>query len=156
YLKIRCGAISFWRIQLFRNAPGWRYEGTVHEYLTRSEIFTHERLQELLVDTHTDGARAAQTGVYQRDVGQLLRTHQQSPDDPRTIFYLAQSYSVSGEPALALEYYERYVAIGGWPEEVWLAKLQIAAMKQELKREWPEVLAAYLDAYQFRPNHAEP
>jgi len=156
YLKIRCGAISFWRIQLFRNAPGWRYEGTVHEYLTRSEIFTHERLQELLVDTHTDGARAAQPGVYQHDVEQLLRAHQESPDDPRTIFYLAQSYSVSGEPALALEYYERYVAIGGWPEEVWLAKLQIAAMKQELKREWPEVLAAYLDAYQFRPNHAEP
>src|SRR5215813_13270995 len=88
YLKIRSGPVSFWRVQLFRNEAGWRYESSVHEFLTRPEFYTHERLHGLLVDSLTDGARAAQAGVYQHDIEQLLRAHQEAPDDTRTIFYL--------------------------------------------------------------------
>src|SRR6185369_17288555 len=156
YLNIRSGPVSFWRIQLFRNEPGWRYEGTVHEFLTRSDVYTHERLQGLLIDSLPDGSRAAQPGVYQHDVEQLLRAHQESPDDTRTIFYLAQSYAAAGELESALEYYQRYTEVGIWPEEIWVAKFQIGEVKQRLGRDWTEVLAAYLDAYQYRPARAEP
>lgn len=156
YLKIRSGPVTFWRMQLFRNDPGWRYQSAVHEYLIVPETATNERLHGLWIDSHTDGSRAAQPGVYQRDVEQLLRAHEEAPNDSRTIFYLAQSYTAAGEPELALKYYQRCVEIGGWPEEVWLALFQIAETKQQLQREWPEALAAYLDAYQFRPSRAEP
>src|SRR5688572_29334246 len=44
YLKIRCGAMVFWRIQLFRNAPGWYYKSAVHEYVVGPEPATVERL----------------------------------------------------------------------------------------------------------------
>jgi glycosyltransferase involved in cell wall biosynthesis len=156
YLKIRSGPITFWRIQLFRNEPGWRYEGSVHEFLIRTEIYTYERLQGLSINSLTDGARAAQPRVYQNDVEQLLHAHQETPDDARTIFYLAQSYGAAEEWESALEYYERYTEVGTWPEEIWVAKFQIAEIKQRLQRDWTEVLAAYLDAYQYRPTRAEP
>lgn len=156
YLKIRSGPVAFWRVQIFRNAPGWRYESAVHEYLVGPRDATSERLNEFWIDSHMDGARAAQPGVYQRDVEQLLRAHEEAPGDARTIFYLAQSYVAAGQPELALKYYQRYVEIGSWPEEVWLALFEIGQVKQQLGREWPEVMAAYLEAYQFRPTRAEP
>jgi glycosyltransferase involved in cell wall biosynthesis len=156
YLKIRCGPMVFWRIQLFRNAPGWYYKSAVHEYVVGPEPATVERLHGMWIDSLTDGWRAAQPGVYQQDVERLLHAHKEEPNDARTVFHLAQSYAAAGEPELAIEYYERCVKLGDWPEEVWLAKFQIAEMKQHLQREWPEVMAAYLDAYQFRPSRAEP
>jgi glycosyltransferase involved in cell wall biosynthesis len=156
YLKIHCGPVSFWRVHLFRNISGWRYEGAVHEYLLLPPKATHERLQNLWIDSFTDGSRATQPGVYQRDVEQLLRAHKKAPNDSRTSFYLAQSYTAAGEPESALKYYQRCAEIGGWPEETWLALFRIAETKQQLQREWPEVLAAYLDSFQFRPGRAEP
>ena len=156
YLKIRSGSVVYWRIQLFRNTRGWRYRNVVHEFLTGPEDATDARLPGLWIDSLTDGFRASQTGVYQHDVEQLRQAHELDPDDPRTIFYLAQSYVAAGEPRLGLEYYERYLKLATWPEEAWFAMFQVAEIKQQLDREWPEVLAAYLDAYQFRPARAEP
>ncbi|HEX3249364.1 MAG TPA: glycosyltransferase, partial [Pyrinomonadaceae bacterium] len=156
YVKISSAPLTFWRPQLFRNMAGWRYESAVHEYLAGPETFTFERLHGLWIDSRTDGWRAAQPGVYERDVEQLLREYKKTPNDPRTAFHLGQSYAAAGELELAIEYFQRCVEIGGWPEEVWLALFQIAETKERLQRAWPEVLAAYLDAYQYRPSRAEP
>src|ERR1044072_790809 len=46
YLKISSAPVTFWRLQLFRNVPGWRYESAVHEYLVGPETATYERLHE--------------------------------------------------------------------------------------------------------------
>lgn len=156
YLKIHSNPVSFWRIQLVRNEASWRYEGPVHEFITRNEFYTHERLPGLSINSLTDGARAAQPDVYQRDVEQLLKAHEAAPDDTRTLFYLAQSYGAAGEFETAIKHFQRYTEIADWPEEIWVAKLEIASLKEQLRREWPEVLASYLDAYQYRPTRAEP
>lgn len=156
YLKISSTPVTFWRAQLFRNMPEWRYENAIHECLAGPKTATYGRLHELWIDSRRDGWRAAQPGVYQKDAEQLLRAHKESPNDSRILFHLGQSYGAAGEPELAIEYYEKCVAIGGWPEETWVALFQIAETKQHLQREWPEVLSAYLDAYQYRPTRAEP
>lgn len=156
YLKIFSNPVAFWRIQLFRNSPGWRYENAIHECLVPPEAATEGRLRGAWIDSRTDGSRAAEPGVYQRDVEQLLRANELAHGDPRTIFNLAQSYAAAGEPVQALKYYQQRVEMRGWPEEVWCALLKVAELKQLLHREWPEVLQAYLDAFQFRPSRAEP
>ena len=155
YLKIYSGPVAFWRIQLFKNA-GWRYESAVHEYLVVPETATDERLQDVWINSHTDGARAAEPGVYQRDIELLLRSYEKNPNESRTVFYLAQSYTGARKPELALQYYQRCVEVSGWPEEAWLAMFQIAETKLQLQRDWSEVLQAYLAAYQYRPDRAEP
>jgi glycosyltransferase involved in cell wall biosynthesis len=156
YLKIYSGPDAFWRIQLFRNAPGWRYESAVHEYLVVPETATDDRLRDAWINSHTDGARAAEPGVYQRDIELLLRDYEKDRKNSRTVFYLAQSYTATRQPELALQYYERCVEVSGWPEEAWLAMFQIAETKLQLQRDWSEVLQAYLAAYQYRPTRAEP
>jgi glycosyltransferase involved in cell wall biosynthesis len=156
YLKISSNPITFWRAQLIRNMPGWRYESAIHEYLSGPVTAVYERLHGLWIDSRNDGWRAAQPGVYQKDAEQLLRAHKEAPNDSRILFHLGQSYVAAGNPESALEYYQQCAAISFWPEEKWIALFQIAEIKQRLQREWPEVLAAYLDAYQYRPTRAEP
>lgn len=156
YLKISSTPVTFWRAQLFRNMSGWRYESAIHECLIGPETATYERLHGLWIDSRRDGWRAAQPGVYLKDAEQLLRAHKEAPNDSRILFHLGQSYLSAREFELALEYYQQCAAISGWPEEKWIVLFQIAETKQYLQREWPEVLAAYLDAYQYRPSRAEP
>jgi len=156
YLKISSSPVTFWRAQLIRNMPGWLYESAVHEYLAGPLTATYERLHGLWIDSRNDGWRAAQPGVYQNDAEQLLRAQKEAPNDSRILFHLGQSYVAAGDLESALEYYQRCAATSGWPEEKWIALFQIAEIKNQLQREWPEVLAAYLDAYQYRPTRAEP
>src|SRR6185503_19220745 len=156
YLKISSSPVTFWRAQLIRNMPGWLYESAVHEYLAGPLTATYERLHGLWIDSRNDGWRAAQPGVYQNDAEQLLRAQKEAPNDSRILFHLGQSYVAAGNLESALEYYQRCAATSGWPEEKWIALFQIAEIKNQLQREWPEVLAAYLDAYQYRPTRAEP
>ncbi len=49
----------------------------------------------------------------------------------------------------------RRVDRGGWDEEGYQAKLQVAVLTERLARPEAEVLAAYLYAYDFRPSRAE-
>jgi hypothetical protein len=45
--------------------------------------------------------------------------------------------------------------MGGWAEEVYIAKLMVATLKQHIAAAYADVEAAYLDAYNFRPQRAE-
>lgn len=156
YLKICSGPVVYWRAQLFKPSPGLSYRSRVHEYLALPETATTDRLPGVWIDSRTDGARAAEPGTYQRDVEQLLLAHRKTPDDPRTVFYLAQSYAAAGDFEAALQFFERRVELGGWPEEVWSARFQTAEIKHQLQRDWAEVQQTYLEAYQLRPERAEP
>ncbi|KAJ3061476.1 hypothetical protein HK102_009102 [Quaeritorhiza haematococci] len=78
------------------------------------------------------------------------------PDDARNVFYLAQSYRDAGDLDLAIRNYTRRLTMGGWAEEVWCSLFQIAVLKERRGDAWPEVLAAYLTAFERSPDRAEP
>lgn len=103
-----------------------------------------------------DGARARDPSTYRRDALLLERALLDEPEDSRNAFYLAQSYRDAGDLELGLRSYRRRVEMGGWAEEVWFSLYQIAHLQERMGERWPVVLQAYLDAYQFRPDRAEP
>ena len=78
-----------------------------------------------------------------------------SSDLARYAFYLAQSLRDAGRLDEAIVAYERRIAMGGWDEEVYCAKLQVAYLKERLGVAYADTVAAYLDAYDFRPTRAE-
>jgi tetratricopeptide (TPR) repeat protein len=135
----------------------WRYEGVLHEYLTCDIPHDLSRIEGLTVRSHADGARNVDPGrKYAHDVEILERAARLDPDNPRNIFYLAQSYRDLGNLGKAVAEYERRIALGGWYEEVWYAMFQIGVLEQQLGRAFPAVLSAHLRAYQFHPARAEP
>ncbi|WP_435016236.1 glycosyltransferase [Tundrisphaera sp. TA3] len=155
-LTVHYGSTCYHRKQLVRSALPWKYKGVLHEYLTCPEARTEAHLPGLRTIVTHDGARAHDPLTYRRDALLLERALLDEPDDPRNVFYLAQSYRDAGDLDLAIRNYRRRAAMGGWAEELWYASFQIAALQERRGDPWPEVLAAYLVAFERSPDRAEP
>jgi tetratricopeptide (TPR) repeat protein len=80
----------------------------------------------------------------------------EEPQNARYAFYLAESYRDADEPAKALEWYQKRIAMGGWDEETFWSKFQSALMLQKIGLPSNIVIEAFLDAHRFRPHRPEP
>lgn len=165
---------STWqRTLLGRLSLPWRWIGAVHEHLDCSP---HDPVKTLItgawVESFTDGARArprkysifdylpensqiVSTAKYRKDAAVLEQMAGADPDDPRSVFYLAQSYTGARLFDKAIETYERRATMGGYGEEVFYSLFQAAALREARGDDWTEVARAHLRAYESRPSRAE-
>lgn len=149
--------LTFWRTQIFRSNQPWRYEGVLHEYPMRSdgELARVERIEgDYHVIARSAGARSKGDKTA-RDVEVLTAARERDPSDPRTVFYLAQSHRDAGHHEQAVEMYELRARMGGWDEEVYVSRLELARGLVALERPWPEAQAALLEAWSSRPHRLE-
>lgn len=150
------GCMSYQRKQILRSSLPWRYVGVVHEYAFCEQSQVEEPATGLRTHVHHDGARALDPKTYRRDALLLESALLDEPDSPRNVFYLAQSYRDAADFESAARHYQRRIELGGWREEVWYSHYQIARLLERMARSWGDVLQAYLQAYQFEPQRAEP
>lgn len=152
------GDLSYFLPLVMRTKAGWRYVGRVHEYATRpgAAIPQHRIPETILTQTPKEESIEASKKRWVRDAELLKEDLKSDPTNPRTVFYLAQTYECLGQPEEALPQYERRIELGGWMEEVFESKRRRARMMKLLERPWPEILDALLDAYLYDPSRAEP
>jgi glycosyltransferase involved in cell wall biosynthesis len=155
-LIVRYAGYSYTRRQFLRDGIPWHYEGVLHEYVTTPQPVYEKGLPGLTTVPRHDGARARDPLTYRRDALVLEQAHLDDPENTRTVFYLAQSYKDARDYELALRYYTKRAAMKGWDDEVWFSLYQIGQLKERMNAPWPEVMEAYLKAYQFRPDRAGP
>jgi glycosyltransferase involved in cell wall biosynthesis len=156
YVSCEYAGTSYSRCALVSAELPWRWEGPVHEYLTCDEPFTLRTLSgPAIVVTH-DGVRSRDPLTYLKDAALLEEALRRDPDNPRNVFYLAQSYRDAGDLARSRELYKRRAEMGGWDEEVWFSLYQGAILEERLGSDAALVSAAYLHAFQKRPTRAEP
>lgn len=155
-VEVHYGGYVYLRKQLVRNSLPWCYQGVVHEYISCDEARTEQFLSGLRTVPHHDGARAQDPLTYRHDALLLENALLDEPNNTRYVFYLAQSYRDAGDLELAVKFYKRRVAMGGWSEEVWFSLYQIAQIRENLGEPWAEVMQDYLVAYQFKPDRANP
>jgi FkbM family methyltransferase len=169
-LEIWQQELRYWRTQLIRNALPWRYEGVLHEFLSRPvgpdnrRSFPEDRRQNRLpgvrIRMSEEGARRTISASerYRRDAA-LLESALASETDPflisRYIFYLAQSYRDCGEPQKALANYLKRAELGFWDQEVFISLCQAASLMADLGFDEENVLSAYLRAHNIRKDRAE-
>lgn len=148
---------SFYLTQLVRSRLPWRYVGVLHEVIQCDEPHTTQKLEGLVCRGFFDSARNVDPKAkYRRDAEVLKQALEQEPDNSRYVFYLAQSYRDSDQLELAIDTYRGRVAMGGWDQEVWYSLFQVAVLLERSGGDFAPALAAYLDAFQFRPARAEP
>ena len=149
---------TFWMPLVFRDGVTVRYQGVTHERATwdcdpclearlDGDYYIHDRH---VSDRNLSGRKHA----LDRDM--LLAELERNPHDAQSAFHLAQTYFNLGDFANAREWYARRVEIGGLPEFVYSAMYWVARSMQELGEPWPDVLDAFLEAWEFRPTRAEP
>ncbi len=151
YLLRHDGDLGYWIPRLVRGDRDWHFEGATHEYLACEGDHSEEQLRALLIEHHADGGTRDEK--FERDRRLLEAELERDPGNDRATFYLAQTYRDMGETEKAIELYRRRVEIGGWPEEVFYAALQVADLTA---REDPRAaIPLYLEAHELRPQRAE-
>ena len=148
------GPIDYSVIRLASDRHDWHYVGATHEHVCSTTAGPAQRLRTVHVKDHADGRSRAVK--YARDIELLKGELQVDPANSRSTFYLAQSYRELGFAFQAVEQYAKRATMGGWDEEVWYSKYQIARAQHASAMEWPQVLHGYLDAFQYRPSRLEP
>lgn len=138
----------------------WAWHGPVHEHLACLQGGGRQvTMQEVWIQYHAgEGARSlnvSQREKYLRDAALLEAALQESPDDARNRFYLAQSYRDAGESAKAHDHYERRAGMGGWIEEAYVARCEQGRMAIALGHAHHDVLRIFLEAWHLRPQRVE-
>ncbi|MFF4727270.1 glycosyltransferase [Streptomyces mirabilis] len=157
-VAVHHGPVVHWRPALVSTRLPWRYVGVLHEYIECDSQFALGTLEGVNMVIVGGGARDREEGLrekYLRDAETLQQGLIKEPDNARYVFYLAQSWRDADEPEKALEAYDRRVAMGGWGEEVFCARLYAARLAEELERPSAEVMDRYLRAHESRPTRVE-
>ena len=155
-LEVRYGGCTYLRKAIASCALAWRYEGVLHEYICCDAPHSEGFVAGLRTIPHPDGARAHDPNTYRRDALVLERALITEPNNARYVFYLAQSYRDAGDHELAVRHYRRRAEMGGWSEEVWYSLYQVAILHEQMQKPWPEIMQAYLAAYEYKPDRAGP
>lgn len=171
-LRIKRGDFTWWRNQIFRTDSDWHYVGVLHEYAAcRKEGPTYGRIEgRYHLEARTLGARNKNedgTAIdfkdkYARDAETLLSAVS-NPDDPayepenaRYWFYLGQSYFDSQQWEKSEEAYAKRASMGGWIEEAFYSCFRVAICKMFQEKPWPECQDTLLQAWNMKPDRAEP
>jgi len=133
-IEICHGTLRHYRPHVFRirkDASLWCYRGTLHEYaeLASGKPANLGETRCVSLIARTEGARSQDPRKYENDAAFLERELARAPGEPRTQFYLAQSYLHAGKLAQARENYERRLALdGGYVEEKYICHVELTKL----------------------------
>lgn len=141
-------------VRLVSDRHHWEYKGATHEFVYSPTSGLPDKLREVTVKHFEDGGSRAEK--YERDITLLKEEVSSNTNNARAVFYLAQSYRDAGHAGEALKWYFKRTGMGGWNEEVWYSLYMIGWIQQCIGTTWPVCLAAYLQAFNYRPTRLEP
>jgi len=146
--------IDFYTPRLVRCKSGVHFVGVVHEVL--SEVSFKKVSPDCFFEWRAGNlGREKSQARWLRDLNLLLKEHEKNPHDPRTAFYIAQTYHCLDDLTNARTWYERRSLMPGWSEENFVARYRLAQICEALG-DWTHAQSHYTAAFSLRPCRAEP
>lgn len=150
---------KYYNVRLLKSGTKWRYRGVVHEWIQNQDnpdCLTASKAPDaicLFQDRTQDDDKTGKR--FHRDRELLQQEHKHNPDDARTVFYLAQTYSCLALNKDAYHYYEIRSRIVGFYEEVFHCFMRMGDIANEWENQWELALNNYMKAFEHSPR-AEP
>lgn len=122
---------TFYNVRLITNKSGFRYKGSVHEYLN---IGSHEtcKVENLLIYQDRVADNDGKTKKrWESDIAFLKKDLVSNPDCTRTLYYLAQTYDCLDQNNDAFYFYKKRTGVYGFVEERFLSMLRCAKYEHE-------------------------
>jgi len=129
------GPITWRRPKITRSGRGWKYQGRLHEIAVmegRAPVLADSGL---VIHHRGRGEGAKEQGGRSEYVAMMMADLEERPDDPRTVFYAAQTLDVAGRWGEARALYEQRIRMGGWEQERYIAALRVA--RRAAEDGWP-------------------
>ncbi|MGV3739675.1 MAG: glycosyltransferase [Gammaproteobacteria bacterium] len=161
-LTIKMNSVEFTTARLFRVNAYIRFRGVVHE--------VPEQIAEVKVpDPICFQVLSTQQGIeksklrWERDLVLLSNALTENADDPRTVFYLAQTYECLERLEEAYHLYQIRAKLPGWDEENFITYFRLGCLAERLSQQteqsvvtWDHAMNYFLQAFALRPHRIEP
>ncbi len=156
FITTEYGGTRYERSQLVKSDLDWKWVGVLHEVIDSPQVRSREILRGVINFVRSEGFRSQDPQKFHKDAKVLEEALEKDPQNSRYVFYLAQSYRDAGELEKSLENYQKRVKMGGWGQELFWSKYQIAQLKERLEAPAEEVIKSYSEAFSYRPSRSEP
>ena len=154
---------KFYRAQLLKNLPTWRYNNIIHELLNLPKNEYIPKLNNIKIISHNDSARNQNPDKYKVDLQILKQGLKEEPHNLYYMLHISQHYFHQKQFYLSLYYTERVIeklAEKKIDNELmfyrWYCLYQIAQIKLAIKTQWHKVLSMYLKTYGYSSWHPAP
>jgi glycosyltransferase involved in cell wall biosynthesis len=149
---------KYYNSRFLKPRTGWRYTGVVHEYLKKNNTPVDDaQIQKisdndivLYQDRTQDDDKTGKR--FHRDEILLKEEYRKDPTEPRTVFYLAQTYSCLGNYEDAYYFYKLRTTLIGFYEERFESCLKCGDFAEKLNLDWYESFSWYMKAYELIPR----
>jgi GT2 family glycosyltransferase len=155
--NVLSGGSKFARRNFFRTDKAFRWQGKVHEILLCDEDIKISSYDKLEILVQHDGNSWTE-GVKQKYLkhAEILEREVAKTNEPRDVFYLAQSYRDAVEPEKAIEWYKKRAAMtNGFYEERYYSQFMIGVQYQALNKPYSETIIEYLKCSELDTERAE-
>lgn len=145
--------------RITKSSHGLRYVNTVHEIIS-SENNINVSIpysNGFIKDISSQYMSNRTTLRKQEDINTLLKMLEDDPTNPRTYYYIADSYICMKDWKNAVKWFEERIKYGGYKGEIQDSLYYIASIKNEyLNCPWEECEQWYLKCYEVDHTRAEP
>lgn len=141
-------------VRIIKNDNLSKYIGFTHEYLSTPDGIKTKlyRINELFISDIGDGG--SKSNKFERDVKLLKMSLENEPNNPRTHFYLGNSYFDAGLFDQAIEWYEKRVLLGAWEQEIWYSYYRLGQIYYD-KKTFHKAIEYWLQATEIVPFRIE-
>ncbi|OGV26237.1 MAG: hypothetical protein A3F18_05975 [Legionellales bacterium RIFCSPHIGHO2_12_FULL_37_14] len=160
YINIKSQSLLFTTARLFRTQNLALFKGEVHEApdCVVKKSAPAETYFEVIASSNGI-EKSKQRWLRDKDI--LLKALKKNPQDPRTLFYLAQTYECLGDLDNAYKYYLHRQQNNGWDEENFitlyrLGRIALAKSQSTTTCSWNTAMDYFLAAFSMRPHRIEP
>lgn len=148
------GDFFYKNVRFVKNNHGIKYWGVTHEYVDVPPGTTYGSFDIDIIFIDDVGDGGCKTDKFLRDINLLTKALEQTPNNDRYTFYLANSYRDSGQKEKAIETYKKRATLGGWIEEVWYSYFSIGRAYKELD-DMERAIYYWMEAYNAFPERIE-
>lgn len=147
---------NYTRKNIWKTGTGHKWTGPIHELLSKEDETESTISSCVYVLVKAEGSSWNNIAEKYSNHAKVLEAYTKVDNNPRWIYYTAQSYRDAGNLEKALEWYKKRANIEeGYLEEIYAAKLMIAIISDKLSLGDDIVINAFLAAQTFDPIRAE-
>lgn len=156
-LKTIYGKVEYTRKNIWKTKKNFSWNGPIHELLGSVEEKSGVATDKLSVVVRPEGNSWGNVIEKYSEHAKILEAYCATNDDPRWIFYTAQSYRDSQQFDKSIEWYNKRAEIKdrGFVEEVFISKFMVAKLSEATGKELNHCIQLYQDAHAADPARAE-
>jgi len=157
---IKSGNTTYGSNRITKSANNLRYIYKIHEIIqTDNNITIQIPIDQILINDESNDYMENRTSSRKNlDLQYLLEENTENPNNPRHLYYIAQTYVELKDWDKAMRYFQQRIdhPIEGYKEEITDAYFQIAYIMQNMLNEnWEKCEKAYLACYEYDKNRSD-